>query len=359
MRVPRPRRSGGSALLLTAALMAGPACADERGQGGSALAPAAEPEVIRFAGEVTRGKSFEKKLWRDLRFILKATDAGWEISVISAPDAQSDYAWVVTPPYRFDNPRYVEAGYRHSAAGAATWTPRRFSFVVDRADYVKAADAVRKLLWPAGIPAAEIGSAERTLSQAPKANGLLKIKRATTSGEGGGTRIESLAFEVEIRPPIVLREVLRAKFLRMFPEYETVEEACPGAEAPITVAKASYHDFDDDGFDEAVVLGYSCIAGTGGADLLGVFTRTESGEVVELDVADVASASESETIHRGLRGKVGLKVLNGRLVEEYPIYRDKDPNCCPSGGVRRFSFRWDGKAFVVDKVEDIAAEQDR
>lgn len=312
--------------------------------------------IIHFSGEVSRGESLEKRLWNDLIFVLKATDSGWDISVTGGEDRDSDFVWVVTPPYRFDNARYLGTVYGHSAADAVAWTPRAFSFVTNPMDYVRAGDAVRKLLWPSRLPEMEIKAVEKTLAQVPKGNGMLKItgaKSSATKGDFEG-RIESLSFEVEIRPPIDPREALRRKFLQEWPEYQTVEEACPSVAEPIRIGRIHFHDFDGDGFDEAVVLAHSCLAGTGGTDLSAVFTRSASGEVAELEVREIPSTEPQ--LHEGLRGKMDLKIEDGILVEEFPVYRDDDSNCCPAGGVRRFFYRFDGKSFVLDKFEDLPAE---
>lgn len=180
----------------------------------------------------------------------------------------------------------------------------------------------------------------------------ISIKMKLSEKDGAPSRIESLAFEVEVRRPIGLHAALRRQFLDKNPEYESVEEACPGANASIHIGKVLYHDFDGDGFDEAAILGYSCLAGTGGADLYGVFTRSASGGTVELAISDTGDKKAVE----GLRGHVDIKVADGNFVEEFPIYRDKDSNCCPTGSVRRFVYRWNGKVFRPDKIEDVPPE---
>lgn len=331
---------------------AGSALAGNRLQDNDGALAALRPAIVRFSGEVSRGVSFERKLWPGLVFVLKANDSGWDISVTDGTDRDSDFVRVVTPPYRFDNPRYLGTVYGHSAADAVAWTPRSFSFVTSGADYMRADDAVRKLLWPSGLPETEIGAAEKTLAQVPRGNGVLKITGAKLLAANGW--IDSLAFEVEIRPPVDPDPAIRKKFLPEWPEYGTIEETCPGVATPIRIGKTDYHDFDGDGFDEASVLAYSCLVGTGGADLPGVFTRSASGEVVELEIGEIPSGDQK--IREGLRGKVDLKVEHGILVKEFPVYRDEDPNCCPTGGARRFSYRWDGQAFVLDKFEDLPAE---
>jgi hypothetical protein len=44
--------------------------------------------------------------------------------------------------------------------------------------------------------------------------------------------------------------------------------------------------------------------------------------------------------------KLGLYRLGGDLADSQPIYRKKDPNCCPSGGFDHTRWHWNGKRFV-------------
>lgn len=310
----------------------------------AAAAGAQDPGVIRFSGVAVRGASFSKGLWGGLAFVLKATPEGWDIVVTTSPTMGTDFSWIMTPPFRSDNPRHIGTGYGHTVQEAAKWTPRAFGFVTNEPDYVKANEAVRKLSWPAGIPGSELDGYARSLAMIPRAGGSLRIVNAASqSGGKGSTAIDSLSFEVEIRRPIDIEAALRAKFLRERSEYETVDEACPGAKT-LEVGKIVHHDLNGDGFDEVVVVAHSCLAGTGGADLLAVFSRKSSGEVVELSVERPSDPRELE----GLRGKADIDVRRGRLVMEYPIYRDGDSNCCPTGGMREFRYRWDGKMFRAE-----------
>jgi hypothetical protein len=45
--------------------------------------------------------------------------------------------------------------------------------------------------------------------------------------------------------------------------------------------------------------------------------------------------------------KLGLARVGSTFVETDPVYKKKDPNCCPSGGFDHTSWRWNGRAFVV------------
>jgi hypothetical protein len=47
------------------------------------------------------------------------------------------------------------------------------------------------------------------------------------------------------------------------------------------------------------------------------------------------------------RGHDRFYLQGSLIVREFPIYRENDPNCCPSGGVRRLFYRFDGKALSL------------
>ena len=51
-------------------------------------------------------------------------------------------------------------------------------------------------------------------------------------------------------------------------------------------------------------------------------------------------------------GHKQLSLKGGKLVESFPLYREGDANCCPTGGGREIHFRWSGSAFEVSDVKD-------
>jgi len=74
-------------------------------------------------------------------FELVPSASGWTVEI--TPQAVSgtgtpEYIWVVTPPYRSSNPRYLDTSYGVSAEEAVHETPRRFNFVLNEAQYQKA-----------------------------------------------------------------------------------------------------------------------------------------------------------------------------------------------------------------------------
>ncbi len=245
--------------------------------GAAGAPPAAAPPLpgpsaplVAFEGEVRFGQRFERAAWLGLTFRLIPIDEGWDISVRGAAAAERDFVSVATPPYRFDNARYLAPVYGRTAEDTVRWTPRRFAFVVNEADRARAEVALGTLLWPAGHPEAAIEAAGQTLLQLPRGTGELAILEAAVepTGPGAQSRIARLKFRVVLRWPIDPLEALR---------HEVPPDACPGADPPLDIAKALYHDFDHDGDLEGAVLAFSCLAGTGGADLFAVLKRLESG----------------------------------------------------------------------------------
>lgn len=159
---------------------------------------------------MSHGQAFEHALASDLVFRLApsghpANPPGWTIEVRgrALPEPDNELSWVVTPPYRFWNPRYLDTGYGWSARDAVDYGPREFRFVTTATEYRAAAEAVRALLWPSEIAEAD---ARRTLDSVRRATGRLVVLEARVDEKaagphGGPGRIEWLRFEVEVCVP--------------------------------------------------------------------------------------------------------------------------------------------------------------
>jgi len=96
---------------------------------------------LSVRGEVSAGHQFSQVIGGNLMFTLKPTKSGWTIEITSQVVTRtepSEYSWVVTPPYRSSNPRYLDTSYGVSAEEAVHETPRSFNFVLNEAQYEKA-----------------------------------------------------------------------------------------------------------------------------------------------------------------------------------------------------------------------------
>lgn len=113
-----------------------------------------------------------------------------------------------------------------------------------------------------------------------------------------------------------------------------------------------YADLNGDMKEEAVVGAFSCMSGTGGPDILGVYGLDDSDKIIELEI-DNSKTFNGQNIYDKFGGHTNLTVENGNLVKFFPLYNKDDPNCCPTGGSRRITHGWDGMKFVIVKVEDL------
>ena len=160
-------------------------------------------EPMSFSGRVEKGERYEYPLDNGLVFRLQPNSAGnppgWVITVAKSDRSRDDYVWVVTPPYRFWNPRYVDVSYGTSAREAAEITPREFMFVTNETDYKTANEAVDILLWPNNHKKKEIEAAQDKLNGVPKRKGTFTITSAELdTGSDGIQEIRSMEFKVEI-----------------------------------------------------------------------------------------------------------------------------------------------------------------
>jgi hypothetical protein len=173
--------------------------------------------LLSFRGEVSANQAFERRLGDSLLFRLvpKGEQFGWDIEVVPERQGdtnQSEYIWVVTPPYHFWNPRYLDASYGMSASEAVRSSPRNFNFVLNEEQYKKAADLVA--LAVTSHPQSDKRSAEEfqkesqdaaeVLFKFPVAKGRLVIlnSRIGTSEESGKQGfIKWLDFRVDLRVP--------------------------------------------------------------------------------------------------------------------------------------------------------------
>jgi hypothetical protein len=100
--------------------------------------------------------------------------------------------------------------------------------------------------------------------------------------------------------------------------------------APSSADQVICHDFTRDGQTDIAVTIAS--GGTAGDVGFAVFRSAPNGWQVAL-------------ARNGY--KLGLFRVGGDLVSSQPIYKQNDPNCCPTGGFDHLRFHWNGKRFVV------------
>lgn len=130
-------------------------------------------------------------------------------------------------------------------------------------------------------------------------------------------------------------------------------------ERALRLDTVEYADLTGDGREEAVVRGLSCLAGTGGADVVGV-VALDGDRPVMLPMADEGAGLSSPELFVGAAYTPGLAVQEGRLVRYYTMFpKDWDGRHERRGWTRTILYRWDGDGFVVSDVRDTPPPSDR
>jgi hypothetical protein len=164
----------------------------------------------RFSGEVSAGKVFERGFGPGLVFRLSPMDdeetPGWVI-VIESRDSSTyaEYSWVLTPPYRGMNPRYLHVGYGQSASDVVNGGPHRFRFVRNLPDYDRARQNVSVVLGRVALPAGKnyqdaFDESLKNMEGIPYCTGSLKIldSHLGTNPDKSRQFIDWIKFEVEL-----------------------------------------------------------------------------------------------------------------------------------------------------------------
>jgi len=180
------------------------------------LQAVSQDHPLTFTAEVSEGQTFRKSIGRGLDLVLTSSQmgdrfSGWTIEVspqvkASDPDC-TDFVWVVTPPLRFENPRYLDTQYGILAQEAVARSPREFSFVLNCTDFETERKRVEIALWPYSYPQKVVDEAMAKLGSSPLGKGRLWIEdyritpgKETADGSNPGV-IHWIKFKVEIEFP--------------------------------------------------------------------------------------------------------------------------------------------------------------
>ncbi|MFN8390869.1 MAG: hypothetical protein U0136_11310 [Bdellovibrionota bacterium] len=102
--------------------------------------------------------------------------------------------------------------------------------------------------------------------------------------------------------------------------------------------------------EQAVVEAVSCLMGTGGADIVKVFSLGKNGEPEELEVND--STRLVKRLYQGQSWTPRLEIRDGKLVRWFVMYEKGARRHKKAGFKREITYRWEGDKFVVADVKD-------
>jgi hypothetical protein len=180
----------------------------------SSLSAAPQDRLLTFTGEASEGQTFRKNIGNGVDFVLMPNsdwDTGWTIEVLpqgkpSDPDCE-DFLSVATPPYHFQNARYLDTEYGITAQDAVHNSPREFNFVLNLTDCETERKRVELAIYPSNASEKEVDDARAKLGTSPLGTGRLWIEDSKiTPGRDTGKpedlgAIHWIKFKVEIKFP--------------------------------------------------------------------------------------------------------------------------------------------------------------
>jgi len=114
----------------------------------------------------------------------------------------------------------------------------------------------------------------------------------------------------------------------------------------IDISHLEYFDLLGDGRKQAIVVASTCITGTAGSDIHGVYERGPDGNIVEylLDWTDPVSGPNSMKLPVFGNPNFTLAVESGKLVAHWGDGSDRENPLV-------IWYKWDGKDFIVDHMK--------
>jgi hypothetical protein len=348
----------------------------------AAAASPVEP-AMHFTAEVVRNEEFQKIFAPKMMFRLEpygGNDSGWSMRIAPVSDTGGpaiDCIGAVETPLHGDTKVEIEPP-QDGATQDPTWKHREFEYVATTSDCKTAWELMNSANYNSKISDKEREEAGIKLGQIPTRHGVLTILDAhfaPATAQNEHRVIEWLKFEVDLsgRSPqktpaqtaksspiraLDLKPFIESHLGELNPNLADLQTDCGDGQRPLqSLAPVLYGDLDGDGEEEAVVEGWSCLSGNGGADFRGVLKVNSDGKLAVLSIEPMPKTFKGRNPYADLRGHMVIEIKDGRLNEVYGIYNGSEPNCCPEGGERRFIYRWDGHRLTIDDIIDVPAQK--
>ena len=103
------------------------------------------------------------------------------------------------------------------------------------------------------------------------------------------------------------------------------------------ISKVSTTDLNKDGFDEIFIITES--AGSGSYATIYGFSSNRDKSVSSIIIPEISQSDLAEgAVFNGYMGHDSIYVSKNKLFRKFPIYKEGDENCCPSGGVKKIQY---------------------
>lgn len=117
-----------------------------------------------------------------------------------------------------------------------------------------------------------------------------------------------------------------------------------------------FADLDKNGYEEFYIVSRS--AGSGSYSSIRGFASNKDKSVSMIYVPEISEKDQAKNgLFEGYRGHNQFSLENGVLVNQFPVYRETDPNAKPSGGHRKVYYTLSaGEASWILKADKMASK---
>ncbi|MCP4884001.1 MAG: hypothetical protein GY908_09420 [Flavobacteriales bacterium] len=111
-------------------------------------------------------------------------------------------------------------------------------------------------------------------------------------------------------------------------------------------------DLDQNGFDELYLITAS--AGSGSYAKIYGYASNQDLSMTPIHVPEISDKDLlADGDYYGYMGHDSIYIANNKIYRKYPVYKEGDPNCCPSGGDKTLSYTLQqGEASWILKIEN-------
>ena len=186
-------------------------------------------------------------------------------------------------------------------------------------------------------------------SQADKPKDTIKTQEPTIEKETysfqKSLQFKSISFDIDTKGSGSLRQLII--------QPKGFEETNKSFELEIDgkITEAQVADLNSDGFPELLIFTQSAGSGSYG----NVIAFSSNG-AKSMSQVYFPRTSENPKLNKGYMGHDTFLINESTLIQEFPVYKEGDPNSNPTGGIRRIEYKMvDGEAarkFVADKISE-------
>ena len=165
-------------------------------------------QSVQLTAKLQAGEKFARNIGNGLAFQLEPTRLGpkgdidgWEISIVDADPAHTDYIYPVNPPLRFNGLQILGASYDDDTKTSLSHAHEMW-FLLNKADHDRISPALEHALWPYSAPNPDSTIEEYSAVLNGLTLGRLKVKPVSYDIDAETGAIRRIDLRIELIAPM-------------------------------------------------------------------------------------------------------------------------------------------------------------